>query len=314
MMPQAVRFTTHALLRSIGFKFELRRRGDSKIGLWRKAKMKKAARTQKHYPKRFILIPGFVDGPLPWAAVVVLLWPVLRKKYDEVIMVDYPGYTGALAHEKAFDSFDRMIAGLQDVLVSLRPHTVFGHSLGGWLAALFAGRGKWSSNYAGPEFLLLSNPAGYFPNLEMRGQWSQKFKRAVTQKDVSELRPHLFSKEPLWFKWFEKEFVKVLTSHEISEFIHSVKESHDLQEEFSQIKARVGLIWSEKDTLHPLECAYSWMAALKAQNVYSKGLVLKNLGHSPHVESPLQTAAGIAKIILNHDFYGLGGRWFQTLN
>jgi pimeloyl-ACP methyl ester carboxylesterase len=314
MVAQAVRFTTHAVLRLSGFKFELRRRGHSRIGLWKKTK-RKIKSNKSQFPKRFVLIPGFIDGSIAWMGVVTFLLPVLRTKYDEIVVIDYPGFTGALAHEKPFDSFDRMMDLLQDTLVSLRPHTVMGHSMGGWIALLFATRSQTNSNYSGPKRVILTNPASLFVDKESREEWANKFRRAIDGDGPNALRPYLFAKEPVWFKmkWIEREFENILTKKEIASFIHSFHEHHHLKvEDVSKLKdTKVYLIWSEKDGLHPVEGAYYWYKKLKDEGVDAKVLVLKKLGHSPHIENPTKTAAAIAQAVLDHDFYGLSKRWIE---
>jgi pimeloyl-ACP methyl ester carboxylesterase len=316
MFTHAIRFTTHAVLRLSGFEFELRRRGDNRIALWKSTK-RKIKKSKTRFPKRFVLIPGFIDGSLAWIGVVMLLVPVLKRKYDEIVVIDYPGFAGALAHDKPFDSFDRMMDLIQDTLASLRPHTVLGHSMGGWIAMLFAARSQTNSNYYGPKKVVLTNPAGFFIDDEKREEWANKIRNAVGEGGTKAFRPYLFSKEPIWFKlkWVEKEFEKVLSKKEIASFVYSVQDEHHLKlHDIPKLRdTKIYLIWSEKDELHPIEGAYHWFKSLKDEGIDTKVLVLKNLGHSPHVENPTKTAAAIAQAILDHDLYGLSKRWVEEL-
>jgi pimeloyl-ACP methyl ester carboxylesterase len=115
-------------LKKAGFRWELRRQGDQKIGLWRKALRERPPGAR---PARLVWIPGFGDTPVSWLSVLGPLMPLLRKRFDEVVLVDFPGYAGFLSREKPFASIDLLIQSLGDVLDSLEPRVVAGQSLGG---------------------------------------------------------------------------------------------------------------------------------------------------------------------------------------
>src|SRR5947209_7439570 len=75
-----------AALKKAGYQFEVRRSGESKIGLWRKH----FRPTPVRGTKRFVLLPGWGDSPLSWLTVLSLLYSDLRKHYDEIVVFDYP--------------------------------------------------------------------------------------------------------------------------------------------------------------------------------------------------------------------------------
>src|SRR4051812_14911606 len=80
----------HAMRRA-GYRWEPRRSGELQLGLWRK-EWKRASGIKSHAPKRFVLVPGFGDTPMSWLLILGLLRPILRKNFDEIVMVDFPGY------------------------------------------------------------------------------------------------------------------------------------------------------------------------------------------------------------------------------
>src|SRR5207248_3035392 len=106
--------------------------GDLKIGLWRR-KIR-----QSPNPRRFVLVPGFGDTTASWSWVLLTMRSVLDRDFDEVVLLDFPGVAGKLAGEKYFHSMDLLVEAVRSVLDGLEPHTIVGHSLGGWLAAGYA--------------------------------------------------------------------------------------------------------------------------------------------------------------------------------
>src|SRR5437868_6655235 len=112
---RGVHFIAHHALRAAGFRWELRRTGDLKIGLWRKSWKKNGA------PKRLILVPGFGDTPLTWLPIVASLTPLLKRRYDELVIFDFPGFSGFLSNEKFFHSIDLLRDAVGDIFDSLKP-------------------------------------------------------------------------------------------------------------------------------------------------------------------------------------------------
>src|SRR5687768_11126224 len=87
----------YGALIAAGYKLELRRNGDLKLGLWRKSFERKSVKVEgvktrkKGTPRRLVIIPGFGDSPMSWLPSMALMRPVLRHKYDEIIFFDFPG-------------------------------------------------------------------------------------------------------------------------------------------------------------------------------------------------------------------------------
>jgi pimeloyl-ACP methyl ester carboxylesterase len=304
-----------------GFKWEQRRTGELQLGYWKMALRPKDLK--KPYPRRFVIIPGFGDSPLSWYPVVVLLKPWLKAHYDEVILFDFPGFSGFLARERFFPTMDELMQATGDALDALKPSGILGHSLGGWLTSAYAadcGRrlrpASHSLNYRGPDLIFLVCPSGVLSTDEtVKARWEYLFKVALKKEGFSALRPHVFGKEPFWFRWVEEEFSKFVQKEEVRQFIDSVQEHHYVDEKLREIQCPVWFVWGEKDTLTPPLYAETWLAKLggatEKRNINL--VLLPGSGHSPHVEKPAIMAAILGRVIANKDPYPWGSRWWKHL-
>ncbi len=304
-----------AFLRQRGYSWEVRRNGDLKIGLWRK--IYKSRPSNSSYPKRFVLIPGFGDTPLSWNATVTLLQPVLRSQFDEIILVDFPGFSGFLAEEKVFPSIDLLLTHLGDTLDSLKPHTIFGHSLGGFLTAHYlskCGKGERPVtnrlNYSGPERGILACPSGIFVDETQKSVWLSTVKMAG-MVGLPAFRNHLFAKEPLWFPLIASAYHRFLKREDVIQFAQSYRDHLAVESVLGQIRSEVCLIWGEKDSLTPANALPNWLESL---NKSCNGVVLKNCGHSIHFEAPAVTATILAQLLLGRRPSERGGRWWKVIS
>ncbi len=291
------------VFKRLGFRWEVHRSGDQKIGLWRKTY--REAKNPNETPRRIVVVPGFGDTPLSWASVVGLLRPVLSRRYDEVVLVDFPGFCGFLSSERCFESVDLMIEALGDVLDRLSPHTLLGHSMGGWLSSLYAsecGQGarprlQRRYGYTGPERLILVAPSGIHSSDEAQEAFSELFGRYL-REGVSVLRPHFFAKEPLWFRLTVPALQRMAEQGEIAQFIQSAGTHHLMNDRLKQIRAETWLVWGSQDTLVPTAGVHVWLRGL---GPFAKGparaVLLKGVGHSPQIESPAVTAMVLGKIL-----------------
>ncbi|HLE01388.1 MAG TPA: alpha/beta hydrolase [Bdellovibrionota bacterium] len=317
---RAVHWTARQVLERTGYTWELRRRGELKIGLWRKSFRRDLKK--KPHVKRFVLVPGFGDTSLSWFVILALLRPVLRARYDEVVLLDFPGFGGFLSRERAFDSMDLLVDAVSDVFDTLKPDTVLGHSLGGWLTSLYAvacGAGTRPAgrtvNYQGPELIILVDPPGLFESPDRRKEFEGVFQRVV-EKGLVAWRPFIFGKEPVWFRFFAGEVDSFLGKTEVHQFMGSVKDEHFLADSIEKIRSRVWLLWGEKDTLIPPVMAEHWTSRLKAGTESSgrevRAVVLKGVGHSPQIENPVTTAAALANLYHDKIPQKLMNRWCKV--
>lgn len=323
----------HAMRRA-GYQWEARRSGELKIGLWRKSWSSSRATPRAGAPRRLVLIPGFGDTPISWLGVLALLRPAVRKHYDEIILVDFPGFSGFLSHERAFPSMELLKNSLFDILDSLKARTVLGHSLGGWLAALYAvecGEGLRPKTqvtgpdaaYSGPANIILADPSGVFIDEKTTAELRDKFKKAVGPEGggYHAIREHVFANEPFWIRWFASQFTSFFKSEEIARFVDSFGPDHLITEErLGSIRSRVWLIWGERDTLVPPTSIPLFLRKLNARHQLCRAIVLKNSGHSPQLEVPAAMAVILSQIFseaaggqAKYYSFPASNRWWQLV-
>ena len=308
---------TRMAFKAAGYKWELRRSGELELGLWR-IKLRSG---KKSNPKRFVLVPGFGDSSFSWLAVLGMIRPVLSRKYDEVVLIDFPGYAGFQHTKSAFPTMDLLLSALGDCLDSLKPHTIMAHSLGGWLTASYAascgeGTRATTRHYRGPEVIILADPSGAFGSDEERKVFGELFLNTVVHGFES-IRGKLFTKEPLWFPLVVREAGHFLTLPEISTFLHSVRDDHVVQERLKHIRARVWLLWGEDDILVPSHWHKAWLAALKSaptDQLLASAVLIRGAGHSVQIEKPAVVAAAVAQMLLGRTPHDLGKRWWKVVS
>src|SRR5690348_14855807 len=117
MFLKGLQWSVGRAMRRAGYRWEIRRGGELKLGLWRKTWRTGASSGSS--PRRLVLIAGFGDSPLSWMFVLLLLRPAVRRSFDEVVLVDFPGFPGFLSREPACPSMELLKNTLFDVLDSL---------------------------------------------------------------------------------------------------------------------------------------------------------------------------------------------------
>ena len=212
-----------------------------------------------------------------------------------------------------------MLTVVHDALDSLKPHTIMGHSLGAWLAALYAGScGEGmrptanKKNYTGPDTVLFVSPSGIFLNQQVRDEWERIFRSAMG-KGFSSLRPHVFAKEPPWFRLLIPSLNYFFTRDDIYQFMGTLREEHCANKAAAKIKSKVWLIWGECDTLIPASCTRAWFRHLNSNNKDHQNAVwLRGAGHSPQFEKPVITAAVLSQLLAGKKPHPIGSRWWQV--
>ncbi len=316
---RSIHLTMGQVLKVAGFKFHEKRSGDCVLGYW---VLTLKHKTTKSSSRRFVVVPGFGDTPLSWAPVMTLLLPVLKRRYDELVLVDFPGFFGFLNHESPIPSMDLLLQNFGDLMDSLKPHTLFGHSLGGWLSAHYAAsvgegsrpaaQGK-KTMWKGPELLFLAVPSGMFSGLKDKLEWQNKFKGAV-ENGFESFRANMFHKEPKFFGLMAREFGDFFSNPEIRDFILSVRDDHLLPEKLHQIRSKVWLIWAEHDKVAPVKWVRPWIKGLlKRTESNVEAVVLKETGHSLQMESPIALSTIVGHVILDKELPAMGKRWWVRL-
>lgn len=264
------------LFEKTGYEFEVRNRGDHKLGLWRYPFRK----TPSAMPRRFVFVPGFGDTPLSWLPVFAPLVPVLRHQYDEIVLLDLPGFGGMLSSETPFESMASLEALVFHTLDSLRPHTLMGHSLGGWISGRYAVERDPSLQ---PKKLIIADPSGVFGGEESLQEFGRRFDE-ILEGGFAKLRPHVFGKEPIWFRFLANEFSHFVQVPEVTAFIRSIDRSYLLDDRLDQIRASVTLLWGDRDTLTPSAWGDLWLRGLTRTDSPAKLIWIKGSGHSPQIE------------------------------
>lgn len=292
----------NTLLKPLGFKLEIRNLGEKKLGLLRKTL---SPPQRNEYPRRLIFIPGLGDTPLGWFTPLSTMIPSLKNHYHELIFIDFPGFAGFLQDEKPITDFTELRDFLFETLDTLRPEVVLGHSMGGWLAAQYLGdcgrelrpRHRPKHAYHGPSKAVLINPAGLLVDIEEMTRWQNLFLEGI-QTGFEAYRPHLFAREPFWFRFLAPEFGRFIAKPEVQQFIHSITLDHMVNEAISQSRGNVVLLWGDKDSLSPSHWMDAWVDLLKNKAL---GFRIWEAGHSPHIEKPWATFTLLQKILSHQE-------------
>ena len=291
-------------LRAMGWEWEQRQSGETGIGIWTKKtpRFSKKARNRR----RMVLVPGFGDTPLSWVGVLGGLYLRFRDSFDEFCVLDFPGYMGFLSHQRGFDSFDLLLRQTSDLLDTLKPDVLIGHSLGGWISGLYVAdldsgrreRAK-SGRYRAPSCTILCNPSGIFARDEELAAWRARFEE-TRSSGFAVYRPHVFGREPFWFRLFKGEFTEFFNRPEVHAFIDTPREEHSLNNRIAQLKIPLHVVWGDRDSLVPAHWIHDWVERFPVRDSpRHQAILLHGVGHSPHIESPKAIIEVFSALIKN---------------
>lgn len=307
---QGLHWISRRLLVRTGYRWEERRLGSASIGLLRLSLQKRKAGPPLGSKRRLVVLPGFGDSPLTWLPLLAPMQRALAEKFDEVVWVDFPGYRGFLAHIRPFESMDSMRSATFDVLDSLEPLVLLGHSLGGWLAAAYAvecGEGKRCAPGAakplrGPEQLILFNPSGVMRREEDAERWRGIFERAARVESEIYM-DFLFASPRAHTRAIARlcapEMRAFFNQPEIAKFIASVSAEHFVTHSLNHIQADTWVAWGESDQVNFSDWLQDWLHLLDQNAKSGHGVVFKGTGHCPHIENPISTAQLLKTVLLN---------------
>lgn len=281
------------LLRSAGFRLSLVGEGPCKIGVWKKTLKSGVIES----PRRFLLVPGFSDSPVTWLPALTMTRRSFYLHYDEIVMIDFPGYHGYLYDEPCFSSADALVSTLLVAFDQIKPHTIMGHSLGGGLAAYYSGiRGRVGSDLA-PKSLVLISPSGVYTTAELRKQVETRILQIIENgiECLGELGPRLVQGDPNFFRKFLNEFFRFSSQKEIRSFVQSFGDDYLLEPLLEHIPSDVKLIWGSQDTLIPPSVVPLWLEGLPKKNVET--IYLEGIGHAPQLEAPARLARTLGHLL-----------------
>ena len=283
---QAVHFALKHIFEQSGFVFEELKQGDAMFHVIRK-KFREIAPGKE--VRRLVVVPGFGDSPASWIPPFTFLRSELPNHFDEVLIIDFPGYMGFLSQHAMVPS----MAILQNVIkmvCEVNPPTVLiGHSLGGWLAGSVAQKlGKLM------DHLILVAPSGLIPMSER-----QLFADLIVKSQdlpVEEFLGRVMHEPKKYQEFFVHEEVKAFYSKpEIKEFVDSVTEDQfiDPKKPFSAKKLTV--VWGSEDQFVPAQWMRYWVEHF---GTYLDAYILSETGHIPQLERPWVTAEVLMHAIL----------------
>ncbi len=304
---KGLRWIAASAFHAAGYQWVAPVRGKRQLGYWRIRLSEK-----KRSPKRFVLVPGFGDSSLSWLLVLAMLHSTLRAEFDEVVLLDFPGFQGFLGDEKCVASMSLLMKSVKTALDGLKPHTILGHSLGGWLTGYYASSfGRMGTGYRGPEVVILANPAGVFPSEEEKDRFKERFNDSM-RKGINPIVPALFAEPPVWFKLLEHEFSQFLFREDIHRFVKSIRHDHAIEKRLKDVQARVWLVWGKKDTLIPSDWVTHWLEGLP-EATRAQAFVIQHAGHGIQVEKPAATAALLAQILEGKEEIQAHQGWWKAV-
>lgn len=254
-----------------GFTFETLQQGDAPFQLIRK-KNKKEGKIET----RLIMIPGFGDTPASWITTYTFLKGELEAKFDEILIIDFPGYLGFLSHVPMVPSMEVLLGAVKTICEANPPTVLMGHSLGGSLA------GKVAQELSKPiEHLILVAPSGLPPENEF--EHLPNFVKQMKEAPFEDMIKKLVHEPRKYYLLLKNEFDYFYSKPEIPEFIASVKGHHfiDPKKEFATKKLTI--IWGDQDQFVPAHWMRYWVECF---GPYMDGYLINNTGHLPQLEHP----------------------------
>ncbi len=303
-MLSSIQSVTKRFLKLRGFRFLRHSYGDRAITTWR-LNLRPATHANKH-PKRLMIIPGFGDTPMSWLPVLTLLnlqRAFRDAHYDELVIVELPGYLGALESERAIESGSALHQAVGQLIDELSPHTLIGQSMGGFLTAHYASHAQVPEHPNSLQKIILLCPSGLAISPEAQAEWAELMTRLFAGETDPFIHRALGPPPKLMplrgpYNWVAQEFKNFLAKSDTQSLLQSFRDVYFPEHKIAEIRVPTLLIWGEKDALIPFEASEIWKRHWNAdQSEPLKFVALKDAGHGLHLEEPLEIARAIASFL-----------------
>jgi pimeloyl-ACP methyl ester carboxylesterase len=283
-----------------GFKFEELKQGSALFYVIRKT-LREVPQGQPI--RRFVFIPGLGDSPGSWVPFFTLSQKELARQFDEVVVLDFPGYMGFLSHHEMVPSMSILLNVVKMVCDLYPPHTLMGHSLGGWLA------GKTAQDFRAPiEHLVTVAPSGLIPPEERKvfGDFIVR-NQELTLEELLELIVYDAKKfAPL----LTKDFKDFYEQPEIKSFVESVEDEQFIDASKPFIARRISVIWGDQDRFVPTHWIRYWV---ERYGEHLDAYLLKNTGHIPQMERPIVLSQVLLHALMSKEGTdGMGWKKIQS--
>ncbi len=282
---EVVHFALKKVFEQSGFVFEDLNQGDARFHVIRK----KFREIKPGQPtRRLLLVPGLGDTPASWMPAFALSRNDLKKRFDEVLVIDFPGYMGFLSSHAMVPSMEILLNVVKMVCQKYPPTVMVGHSLGGWLAGKIA-----QSPIAFLEHLILIAPSGLIPLTER-----VNFGDSIVNHQalpIDELMSKIIHEPKKYHELLREDLKAFYSKPEIKKFVQSVTEDQFIDPTLAFQAKKITVLWGEKDQFVPSQWIRYWVEHYGA---YLDAYILMETGHIPQLERPIATAEVVMHAIL----------------
>lgn len=297
---QVLHFILKHSFEASGFRFEEVKQGDALFYLIRK----KIRHALPGLPlRRLVVIPGFGDTPASWMPIYGLMRRELVKNFDEIILIDFPGYSGFLSQKSLIPSMKLLRSAVKTICEANPPTVLIGHSLGGWLAARIA------QELSQPvEHLIVIAPSGLTPDEEERKTFGDFI--INNQNLPLDALLDLVLHQPGHLKRFINDDVKKFyNKKEVRDFVESVCHEDFVDCNTGFRAKKISAIWGESDQFVPSQWMRYWV---EHYGDYLDAYLLKATGHIPQLERPMVLAQVLKQTLFGgNDNRTSDGNWVK---
>jgi pimeloyl-ACP methyl ester carboxylesterase len=274
----ALHLALRQVFEKVGFKFEELKQGDAKFYLVRK-KFRELKPGQE--TRRLVIVPGFGDSPASWLPVFAFSTAELEAMFDEVVVLDFPGYMGFLSNHAMVPSMEILISVTKTVCEAYPPTVLLGHSLGGWLAARVAQMLPKLIDH-----LLLIAPAGLLPTEEERDRFG-KFILSNQNIPIAEVLKRVIHEPKKHHGLLSEELHDFFSKDGVKQFVESVEAKHFIDQTKPFSARKLTVIWGENDRFVLSQGMRDWVGYY---GTYLDAYIIKETGHIPQLERPFTTS------------------------